>query len=262
MYVDQTKPKIPTWLRDVLVPYFKPTGSLFTPSLRRYLKLHPIGFEMWYRTRVARFLLKKKLHMLNGSHGEVKKESDHLDTVIDHNFRRRWLFSRHRTEKLMNIVRNVGILTPEAKVLCIGPKNEAEVLLLSLYGFKLENITGIDLFSLGEKIESMDMHNMAFPDNMFDVVFSSWTLKYAYDLKKACNEFVRVLKPGGIVAAGYTQTIDTSSLVKAGSELSGGLADIYANFEPHILHKYWQEADPAPPPVGNHRITAVFSIKK
>lgn len=262
MYKDQTKPKIPAWLRDAMVPYFKPCGSVFTPKFSRYIKLHPVGFEFWYRARVAKFLLKKKFNLLNGKHGDIQKESEHLDVVIDHNFHRRWLFSRQRTEKLMNVLRCIGKLGPDSKILCIGPKNEAEILLLSLYGFKLENIVGIDLFSLGEKIQSMDMHNMKFPDNTFDVIYTSWTLKYAYDLNKVANEFVRVLKNGGMVATGYTQTVETTRVVKPGSELAGGLTDVLGLFKSHIDHVYWQEADEDPIGSGNHRITTIFSIKK
>ena len=35
---------------------------------------------------------------------------------------------------------------------------------MSLYGFKLENVTGVDLFSYSPRIKCMDMHKLEFPD--------------------------------------------------------------------------------------------------
>ena len=134
-------------------------------------------------------------------------------------------------------------------------------LLHSIHGNDFK-FTGIDLFTYSPKVIQMDMHDLQFEDNSFDVVYDSWVLKYAYDLPKACSEIIRVLKNNGIIATGYTQTITSNNLSPKGSELSGGLNDLFYHFEPHVNHVYWQEADPAPPPEGNHRISAIFSVTK
>jgi len=183
-----------------------------------------------------------------------------MDVTLTHNYRHRWLFSRTRSEKLMTVLHCVGAVSPDAKVLVIGPRNEAEILLLACYGFHPRNITGVDLFTYSPRIRAMDMHKMAFADDAFDVVFVSWVLKYAYDLPRACREIVRVVRPGGVVAVGYTQTVSTSAIVGQDAELAGGLSEMHEKFAPYVDHVYWQEADPAGE--GNHRVTSIFRVKK
>ena len=41
---------------------------------------------------------------------------------------------------------------------CIGPRNEAEIFMLWSYGFKLENIVGLDLISYSPLIDLGDMY--------------------------------------------------------------------------------------------------------
>ncbi|MDR7132150.1 SAM-dependent methyltransferase [Algoriphagus sp. 4150] len=43
----------------------------------------------------------------------------------------------------------------------------------------------------------MDVHDIPFPDNSFDVVFCNHVLEHVEDDLKACAEFNRVLKPSG-----------------------------------------------------------------
>src|SRR5437660_7317670 len=54
------------------------------------------------------------------------------------------------------------------------------------------------------------MHKMPWPDGSFDVVLTGWTLAYSKDARVAAKEIVRVLRPGGLVAAaaGYTAKSD------------------------------------------------------
>jgi len=59
----------------------------------------------------------------------------------------------------------------------------------------LEYITG-DLESPLAKIK-MDIHQIPFPDNTFDVVFSNHVLEHVENDIEACKEINRVLKPGG-----------------------------------------------------------------
>ena len=88
----------------------------------------------------------------------------------------------------------------DVKLLCIGPRTEAEPLLLWSYGFKLENITCIDLISYSPLIDLGDMHEMPYSDNSFDVVFCSCTLVYSKNIPKAIAEFKRVAKKQAIFA--------------------------------------------------------------
>lgn len=251
-----------TALRNLFLPYFRPAATALVPGMRRYLLLRPTVFELWFRGRALWYVLTRGW---NAAHEETRTAGgtdQHLATVVDHNFGNRWLFSRRRTEKLMNILRCVGRVSSESRVLCIGPRNEAEILLLSLYGFELRNITGVDLLTYSPLIRRMDMHSLKLADDTFDIVYVLYTLSYAHDLKKACSEIVRVLKDGGIVAAGFQQTPRYSRLRAVGSELTAGLDDLFDHFRPYLGHIYWQEEDPVTGVDGDHLVTAIFSVKK
>lgn len=83
------------------------------------------------------------------------------------------------------------------RVLIVGGRAINEFFAATLYGFRWENLTGVDLFSAHPKILSMDMHAMDFPDGTFDVVTMINTLGYSVTPEAAIAESMRVLKPGG-----------------------------------------------------------------
>jgi SAM-dependent methyltransferase len=246
-----------------LRPYFKPTRSALTPSPWRYLLMRPVPFELWFRARAAWYLLRRRWGIATDTEVAQAWPAEHHSRVVAHNFGQRWLFNRARTEKLMNVLRSIGSISRDSKVLVIGPRNEAEILLLSLYGFRLRNITGVDLLSYSPRIERMDMHEMRFADNSFDVVYTLYTLPYAYDLPRACAEIVRVVTPGGIVAVGFQHTAESPKRLRApGSELRGGLEELLQLFEPHVDHVYWQELDPTGASRDDYRATTIFRVRK
>lgn len=255
-------PTLRVRLANALLPYFKPARSRWVPGVGRYLLLHPLGFELWFRGRAAVLLARRRWSVATGDIGSPSWDADHRRRVVEHNFRNRWRFSRERTEKLMNILRCVGGVSRESRVLCIGPRNEAELLLLSLYGFDLNKIVGIDLQTYSPLIRQMDMHKLDFEDDSFDIVYVLYTLVYAYDLDRACAEIVRVLKDGGLVAAGFQQTPRATDLRAKGAELRGGLAELFEKFDPYIAHVYWQEAEPVSWSEGDNLVTTIFRITK
>jgi SAM-dependent methyltransferase len=233
------------------------------PSPWRYLMMRPVPFEMWFRLRALRFaLLGQGTDSIEG--GERPEGRAFNAHAFTHNRSKLWTFYRVRTERLMSIVRCVNGLPADPKLLCIGPRNEAELLLLHLYGFRLENITGIDLFSYSPKIRCMDMHALDFPDNSFDVVYVAWALTYSSDIARACAEIARVLKPGGIVAVAIAHSasdhvVDPTN-APVGSTVDGGVAELLAYFKPHVDWVYWQEQ--APKGNGAWEATSVFRIAK
>ena len=83
-----------------------------------------------------------------------------------------------------------------SKVLCIGCRSVDEINYFKSVGAK--EVLGIDLFSETEEIMLMDMHDMTFEDNSFDVIFSCHSLEHARDYKEVVAEFVRVAKNGSI----------------------------------------------------------------
>ena len=67
----------------------------------------------------------------------------------------------------------------------VGPRNEAELLLLSSYGFDAAKLTAIDLFSYTPVVRLMDMHELKYSDNSFDAVYSAFVITYSDDIPRA-----------------------------------------------------------------------------
>ena len=82
-------------------------------------------------------------------------------------------------------------------VLCIGCRNTLELDRFHARGF--EHVVGIDLFSQREDILVMDMHDMSFEDDSFDVVYASHSLEHSYDVERVASEVVRVGRREGVV---------------------------------------------------------------
>lgn len=228
-------------LRALALPVYKPSRSVLIPSWWQYLLMRPAIFEVWFRFRAW-------WHMLAG-HGfrslegaSVSSSSSFLEGVRSYNRSKLWEFYRVRTEKFMNVLRCIDAVPRDARILVIGPRNEAELLLLSLYGFPLRNITSIDLFSYSPLVRCMDMHKLEFADDSFDVAYSAWTLKYAYDLEQACAELVRVVRPGGLIVTGFSHTQATTAEV--GAPLAGGIDELLATFGSRVGWVYWKESTP------------------
>ncbi|MEQ1790039.1 MAG: methyltransferase domain-containing protein [Rickettsiales bacterium] len=92
------------------------------------------------------------------------------------------------------------------KVLTIGPRSESEIFTLMAAGFKLDNITGIDLISYSPLIDHGDMHSLPYPNNSFDIIIAGWVLAYSKNNDLAAKEILRVCKPHGYIAAGSAYT--------------------------------------------------------
>ncbi|HBY09480.1 MAG TPA: hypothetical protein DEH22_17485 [Chloroflexi bacterium] len=88
-------------------------------------------------------------------------------------------------------------LTEHESMLCIGARNKAEIDYWRNLGAK--NVIGIDLFSEDESVLVMDMHQMTFPDQQFDLIYSSHCLEHAYDIQQVVGEILRVSLPGAAV---------------------------------------------------------------
>lgn len=243
-------------LRPLVLRTYLPSPSRYSLGMFRSLAMRPWAFEFWYRARALRLTLSGR--GLRAFRVEDSKPTEFVGRVSDYNRSQMWEFYRDRTEKLMIVLRALDDVPKDGRVLVIGPRNEAELLLLSLYGFKLKNITSVDLFSYSPKIQLADMHDLPFPDASFDVVYSAWTLKYSYDINKACSEIVRVVRPGGYVVTGFSHTLKTSEVV--GSPIKGGLDELRRLFEPHVETVSFQEASEEEP--GTWRVSLIFKARK
>jgi SAM-dependent methyltransferase len=146
----------------------------------------------------------------------------------------------------MNVLRSVQGTAPDTmRVLTIGSRNEAELLLLRLYGFRRQHITAIDLVSESPLIRIMDMHKLEFADDEFDLVYSAYTLSYSDDVPRACAEIRRVVRNGGLVAVSFLHGVGGVVNAFGQNPLSGGIRELLDYFGGVVQHVYWQEEFPA-----------------
>jgi SAM-dependent methyltransferase len=244
-------------LRNLLLPIYKPSRSKLLVPYWRDLMMRPAIFEIWFRARLAWFWGIR--HGLKALGASPDGQQTFVEKVKSYNQSKIFEFFRIRTEKFMVLLRCIDGIPRDAKVLCIGPRNEAEILLLSLYGYPLRNITGVDLFTYSPLIRAMDMHNLDFPDDSFDIVYSAWTLKYSFDLPRACSEIVRVAKPSGVVVTGFSHTSEITAEV--GSPMARGLDELLNSFSPHVGWVFWQEVAPTGKD-GVSEVSVIFRVRK
>lgn len=112
-----------------------------------------------------------------------------------------------RTGRLINPLTSLDPVygqESQIKVLSIGPRTEMEIFHLLAVGFRLENITALDLISSSPLIETGDMHNLPYEDRSFHVVISSWVLGYSSAPQRAVDEMLRVCANRGLIAIGLT----------------------------------------------------------
>lgn len=145
-----------------------------------------------------------------------------------------------RPRLLIDTLNSIMYVTQNAaklKVLCVGPRSEAEIFMLLAAGFKPENVRGLDLISYSDYVDLGDMHDMPYDDDNFDIVILGWVIAYSHDPAKVAAEVVRVTRPGGYVAVGVERD-PTKSGKLHGYELDGTTfqttAEIEKLFEGHV----------------------------
>jgi glycosyltransferase involved in cell wall biosynthesis len=104
------------------------------------------------------------------------------------------------SERTKNFIEDIcGRISVENKLICcIGCRDEQE---LSIWEKKnIASVTGVDLVSVSPHIHIMDMHNMSFNDDSFDIIYACHALEHSLHPQKATNEFVRIVKNNGYIA--------------------------------------------------------------
>ncbi len=120
----------------------------------------------------------------------------YLRTQLERTLKKKHTPLQSRTIRLVDAIDKLVRLEGK-KVLCIGARNVAEI---NYFKSKhVQSVVGIDLFSDSTEILVMDMHQMTFLKNEFDVVYSCHSLEHAYDPKQVIGEIIRVVKPAGFV---------------------------------------------------------------
>ncbi len=127
----------------------------------------------------------------------------------------------------------------EAKVLTIGPRTEGEIFCLKAYGFKSENIRGLDLISYSPYIDVGDMHKLPYEDNSYDIVIASCVLAYSLDQETAIKEILRVLKPNGLICMSHDVNPATMNDV-----FPRTVEDYLSYFKPYIKNVFYRHELP------------------
>jgi SAM-dependent methyltransferase len=86
-------------------------------------------------------------------------------------------------------------------------------------------VVGIDIFSQRPDILTMDMHEMSFADDSFDIVYASHSLEHSYDVDRVAGEIGRVARDGAVIGVEVpvrAQASDADRIVFSGlDELRG-----------------------------------------
>ncbi|MEB3213686.1 MAG: class I SAM-dependent methyltransferase [Leptolyngbyaceae bacterium] len=207
------------WIKSIISAALHSQSTASIPSLARRVLQGPWLFGM-----VSTVLQLRD----SGAQGRIMEnytsDNPHFQRVQSYNAFVTQSKSVVKTRRAQRYFRIIGLPDRDVsreKILLVGPRNVHELLMAWIFGFSWGNITGIDLYSTNPKIKVMNMENMSFPDDEFDVVVMANTLAYASDTEKCLSEVVRVLKPGGVAAFGATFTKDSEWI---GNMVSG--ADI------------------------------------
>lgn len=113
-----------------------------------------------------------------------------------------------RMEWLLRAVTAIEMVNTSSKVLVIGPRTENDI--LTLKGFGISNVRGLDLISYSPFVDLGDMHKMPYGDDSFDVIVCGWTISYSSSPANAMKEILRVIKDDGIVAFGLEHAVPYS----------------------------------------------------
>ena len=139
-------------------------------------------------------------------------------------------------------------------VLCVGCRNTLELDRFRERGFA--DVIGIDVFSQREDILVMDMHDMSFPDDSFDVVYASHSLEHSYDVDRVAREVVRVARDSAVVGVEVPVRTKQSA---ADRVVFSGLDEVRDVFREHVREEVLGEED-APRTETNEQGTDVARL--
>jgi SAM-dependent methyltransferase len=145
-------------------------------------------------------------------------------------------------------------------VLCVGCRNGLELDRFRAHGF--EDVVGIDVFSQREDILVMDMHEMTFSDNSFDVVYASHSLEHSYDVGRVVREIGRVARGGAVVGVEVPVRTQQST---ADRVVFSGLGEVRDLFASRIGEEVLAEEQPPHTPTneqGTDVARLVFRLRK
>jgi SAM-dependent methyltransferase len=131
-----------------------------------------------------------------------------------------------------------GVIAADEPALTIGPRWTGEIVYFREQ-LGLENAIGLDLFSNDESLVKVgDMHDMPFRDNTFALVYQRNTFNKSYDIRKALEECVRVLRDGGVLVTDdcYDYTDGVSELARTNIKHNDGVLRVLDRHAGEVLY--------------------------
>lgn len=188
-----------------------------------------------HRIRVSLALWHHKRQMRQKIEGKTYEYQEYLTIQLRRTLLKRNAVLKMRTRLLVDKLSEF-VDFKQCNVLCIGSRDVIEVNYIRSKGAK--SVVGIDLYSTDESIYVMDMHNMTFSDNSFDIVYSSHSLEHSYNIQQVVNEIIRVARPNAYIAIEMPVQFEPR-----GADLVNikNTQALYALFKPHTLQALWNE---------------------
>src|SRR6185437_2693474 len=130
----------------------------------------------------------------------------------------------------------------DLKVLSIGPRSEIEIFALLAFGFRAENITGLDLFSYSPFVDVGDMHSLPYADNSFDIVLLGWVLAYSREPAVVAREVSRVARDRAVlgISGDWNNAAIAGEIFRGTSTYIQSCEQILALFSGHVGQIYFR----------------------
>lgn len=141
------------------------------------------------------------------------------------------------------VTRNV--IGADEPALTIGPRWTGEIVYFREQ-LGLSNAIGLDLFSNNESLVKIgDMHDMPFADSTFALVYQRNTFNKSYDIRKAIEECVRVLRDGGVLVTDdcYDYTDGVSELARTNIKHNDGVLRVLDGHVGEVLYDRETDTD-------------------
>jgi len=212
---------------------------------------------------ILKYFAYKKIEKLN------KKDDSFLKLQVDRFFEHLKLDNSliHTKNIIPEIEKVMDFNGKDINILLIGPCNHYEVDAFEILNNKKSGggdikIYAIDLVSTDKRITVMDMHNLEYEDNFFDLIYSSGVIHCSNNPKQLGKELFRVIKNKGIVAIGVTIGLDPMDkhYVTDYKDVSG-IIDIFPKPKPTVLYTNIEQPNSLKNPHSNEYLKCILKFE-
>lgn len=227
-------------MRDFVGRFLVPMSPVMLSPWQYFMLLPPV-FALRFHAR--RFFWRLTGHGLRQLvKGEGVESGFVAEQVLPYNLGNINIINRGRTERVIALLRSIrGLKLRALNTLVVGPRNEAELMLLTSYGFDASKLTAIDLFSYSPSVRLMDMHQLKFADDQFDALYSAFVITYSDDIPQVVAETIRVAKDGALAIFAFEHLSKGAGNRFGKNNLSNGPDDLLELFGDKAGHIYWKE---------------------